>query len=109
MHGDDDATFLFEPLPDACQALPIGNGSSDLGPKSANLAGFCRWLFPAPLCEAEPCFGDPLLLGLCVFFALWPLFNSSTVYDVYRHISTGFDSEKEFRQDSTFFDIRQRC
>lgn len=50
MHGDDDATFLFEPLPDACQALPVGNRSSDLGPKGAKLAGFRRRLFPAPLC-----------------------------------------------------------
>jgi hypothetical protein len=63
LHGNDDAAFLFEPLTDARQALPIGNGSSDLGPKSANLAGFCRWLFAAPLCEAKPGFGDPLLLA----------------------------------------------
>jgi len=62
LHGNDDAAFLFEPLTDARQALPIGNGSSDLGPKSANQAGFCRWLFAVP-CEAKPGFGDPLLLA----------------------------------------------
>jgi hypothetical protein len=28
------------------------------------------------LCEAEAGLGDPLLLGLCVFFALWHVFNS---------------------------------
>jgi hypothetical protein len=49
LYGNDDVAFLFEPLPDACQALPVGNGSSDLGPKSANLAGLRRRLFPAPL------------------------------------------------------------
>ena len=89
LHRNNDVAFLFEPLADACQALPIGNGSSDLGPKSANLAGFCRRLFPAPLCEAQPGFGDPLLLGLCVFFALC---HDSTVYDVFRQFSTIFDT-----------------
>jgi hypothetical protein len=89
LHGNDDAAFLFEPLPDACQALPIGNGSPDLGPKGAKLAGFCRRLFPAPLCEAEPGFGDPLLLGLCVFFVLWHVFNNLRRF---RHISAKFDN-----------------
>ena len=89
MHGNDDAAFLFKPLADAGQALPIGNGRSDLGPKSANLAGLGGRLFPAPLCEAQPGFGDPLLLGLCVFFALC---HDSTVYDVFRQFSTIFDT-----------------
>ena len=89
LHGNDDAAFLFKPLADAGQALPIGNGSSDLGPESANLAGFrCRFS-PAPLCEAEASFSDPLLLGLCVFFALC---HYSTVYDVFRQFSTIFDT-----------------
>ena len=70
MHRDDDSTFLFEPLPNTRQALPISNRSLDLGPKSANLTGFRGGFFPAPLREAEPGFGDPLLLGLCVIFAL---------------------------------------
>jgi len=30
LHRDDDVTFLFEPLSDACQALPIGDRRSDL-------------------------------------------------------------------------------
>jgi hypothetical protein len=104
LHGDDDAAFLFEPLPDACQALPIGNGSSDLGPKSANLAGFCRGLFPAPLREAEAGPSDPLLLGLCVFFAL-----CHTVYDAFdifpqdSTVSRSFDKIQRFSTtDSTF-------
>jgi hypothetical protein len=90
LHGDDDAAFLFEPLADACQALPIGNGSSDLGPESANLAGFrCRFS-PAPLCEAEASFSDPLLLGLCVFFTLRHLLDSLRRYSTIIHIIRQF-------------------
>jgi len=63
LHGDDDATFLFEPLPDTSQALAVGNCGSDLGPKGANLASLRGRLSPAPLGEAVPRFDDPLLLG----------------------------------------------
>jgi hypothetical protein len=38
LHRDDHATLLFELLSDACQALPIGDRRSDLGPKGANQA-----------------------------------------------------------------------
>jgi len=76
LHGDDDATFLFEPLPDTSQALAVGNCGSDLGPKGANLASLRGRLSPAPLGEAVPSFGDPLLLGFCKFLALWHTFNS---------------------------------
>ena len=76
MHCDDDSAILFEPLPDARQALAIGNRGLDLGPKGANLASFGRGLFPAPLCEAVPGFGNPLLLRFRVLFALGHLFDS---------------------------------
>ena len=99
LHRDDDATFLFEPLSDACQALPIGDRRSDLGPKGANLAGFRRRLFPAPLCEAVPGFGDPLLLGLCIFFGLRHSFDSI------RRISTSFNSLRQCNDASTTFDV----
>jgi hypothetical protein len=81
LHGDDDATFLFEPLPDDCQPLPVCYCSSDLGPKGANLARFRGRLLPAPLREAEPGFGNPLLLGSCVFSILG---RDSTVYDAFQ-------------------------
>ncbi len=38
---DNDLGFLLEPLADVRQALPLGNGSSDLRPKGAQLASFC--------------------------------------------------------------------
>ena len=99
LHGNDDSAFLFKPLADAAQALPIGNGSSDLGPKSANLSGFGRRLLPAPLCEAEAGFGDPLLLGLRVFFALCHVFNSL------RRLSTYIYRIRQLKAVSTKFDV----
>ena len=99
MHRDDDSTFLFEPLPDTRQALPIGNRSLDLGPKSANLTGFRGGFFPAPLREAEPGFGDPLLLGLCVIFVLG---HSA---DILRRIPTSFNTLRQLSDASTSFDV----
>ncbi|MGO9010153.1 MAG: hypothetical protein ACLQPN_08620 [Bryobacteraceae bacterium] len=102
LHGDDDATFLFEPLPDACQALAIVNRGSDLGPKGANLAGFGGRLFPAPLCEAVPGFGNPLLLAFCVFLTLRHSLNSL------RRISTYLNSIRQTPGTSTMFDVFQQ-
>jgi hypothetical protein len=103
LHCNDDSAILFEPLPDARQALPIGNRSLDLGPKGANLASFGRGLFPAPLCEAVSGFGDPLLFRFRVLFALDHLFDSL------RLISTYFNIFRQFMMSSTIFDVfRQR-
>lgn len=76
MDGDSDSGFLFEPLANARQALPVGNGSSDLRPKGAQLASFCGGLYPAPLREAVSRLGDPLLLRFCVFLASRHRINS---------------------------------
>lgn len=103
MHCDDDSAFLFEPLPDARQALPIGNRGLDLGPKGSNLSSFRRGFFPAPLCEPVSGFGNPLLLRFRVFFALGHLFDSL------RLISTYFNIFRQFTTSSTIFDVfRQR-
>ncbi|MGO9229272.1 MAG: hypothetical protein ACLQKA_08690 [Bryobacteraceae bacterium] len=100
MHGDDDAAFLFEPLPDTGQALAIGNCSSNLGPKSANLTSLRGWLSPAPLREAVSGFGYPLLLGFCVFFTL------SHVFDSLRRISAYFN---RYSTDRRHFDSFRRA
>ena len=99
MHRDDDSTFLFEPLPDTRQALPISNRSLDLGPKSANLTGFRGGFFPAPLREAVPGFGDPLLFGFCVIFA------PGHSVDSLRRISTFFNNIRQLSGASTIFDV----
>lgn len=106
MHCHDDSAIFFEPLPDARQALPIGNRGLDLGPKGANLASFRRGLFPAPLCEPVSGFGNPLLLRFRVLFALGHLFDSlqpaSTDFNMFRQCNRGFG------QFSTFFDSQKR-
>ena len=100
MHCNDDSAILFEPLPDARQALPIGNRGLDLGPKGANLASFRRGLFPAPLCKAVSGFGNPLLLRFRVLFALGHLFDSlrpvSTYFNIFRQYHSGFDNLRRF-------------
>ena len=99
MHCNDDSAILFEPLPDAGQALPIGNRGLDLGPKGANLASFRRGLFPAPLCEAVSGFGNPLLLRFRMLFALGHLFDSL------RRVSTYFNIFRQLMVSSTIFDV----
>ncbi len=99
MDCDDDSTFLFEPLADTREALPISHCSLDLWPKSTNLTGFRGGFFPAPLREALSGFGDPLLLGLCVIFALG---HSA---DSLRRISTSFNTIRQLIDASTHFDV----
>ena len=64
MDSDNDASLLFKPLADRRQALTFGFGSSDLGPKDAQLASFGGRLFPAPLREAVSGLSDPLVARL---------------------------------------------
>jgi hypothetical protein len=55
------------------------------------------------LCEAEAGFSDPLLLGLCVLFALSHLLNSL------RRLSTFFYRIRQLPRDSTRINVfRQR-
>jgi hypothetical protein len=82
--------------------LAIVNCSSDLGPKGANLAGFGGRFFSAPLREAVPGFGNPLLLGFCVFFTPRHLLNSL------RRISTSLHSIQQISGVSTVFDLFQQ-
>jgi hypothetical protein len=102
LNGDSDSGFLFEPLANARKALPIGNGSSDLRPKGAQLASFCGWLFPTTLCEAVSRLGDPLLLRFCVFLASRHRINSlhgpSTYFNGFRQPNGPFNT---FRRIST--------
>ncbi|MGD0669966.1 MAG: hypothetical protein ABSB23_20695 [Bryobacteraceae bacterium] len=82
--------------------MAIGNCNSDLGPEGANLTGFGGRLFPAPLREAVPGFGNPLLLGFCVFFTVRHFLKSL------RRISASFHSIRQMPVTSTIFDaIRQ--
>jgi hypothetical protein len=98
LQGDDDAAFLFEPLADAGQALPIGDGSSDLRPKNANLAGFGGRLFPR-LCARR---SRVSLNPYCSAFVYSSLFAYSL--DTLRRLSTYIHKIRQLALVSTRID-----
>jgi hypothetical protein len=100
LYGNDDAAFLFEPLPDACQALPIGNGSSDLGPKSANLAGFLSQAFSRAFVRGGAGFRRSIVARpLSTLRSLLSSRQFTTYFDIFPQNSAfarGFDKIRRF-------------